>query len=219
MAKYDLVLFDFDGTLYDTFEGVARSYVHAMRDVLGEEHDMEEFRVCLGPPLVESFRHIFHLDEETVQKCVVSFRKQYGEHDVYICTMYDGMEELLHTLREAGIKTGIASSKPVPMINAIFERHGQTGIVDFVSGLKIDGDDATKTEVILRALDHFGIDKSRVCMVGDRYFDAEGARNAGIDFVAAMFGFAPSREEFAPYPCVCFADSAQEIADFILGDE
>ncbi len=215
--KYQAVLFDFDGTLYDTFLGIARSYQHALRVCHNRDYpDLNVFRKCVGPPLAMSFVEMFGVAEEEVEHTVETFRARYGEKGVFECEPYAGVREMLSRLRAGGLRLAIASSKPEAMIRKILGADRLTGDFEVISGLKSELDrHSTKTGSILEALDFLRVPPERAAMVGDRFYDAEGAKNAGTDFVAALYGFSQPGE-FDGYPCVCRASTTGEVADFIL---
>lgn len=218
MKKYNLVLFDFDGTLFNTFLGIARSYQHALKERYHMDYpDLHEFEKCIGPPLSKSLVEFYHIPGNEVLDTVEVFRSRYATIGVFESEPYKGVKEMLLKIKDAGIQIGIASSKPVIMINKILEKNHLDGIMDFIAGLKSEEDHATKTDVIKEALDHFNADISKTVMVGDRFYDAEGADNLKLDFIAAMYGFG-NDEEFAPYPCVYKANSTADVANFILGE-
>ncbi len=218
MRKYDFVLFDFDGTLYNTFLGIARSCQYAMKVEMGREYpDIEVFRKCIGPPLREIFVSGFGLSEEEARRTVQRFRERYNREGVLECELYPGVRELLNRLRAEKVGLAIASSKPASMIRTILGNDRLLDQFDFVTGIQSEDDPSTKTDMVRRALDYFGPD-GRAVMIGDRFYDAEGAQNMGIDFIAALYGFGPE-SEFAPYPSVLHAHSAQEISEFLLLQE
>ena len=218
MKKYDAVLFDFDGTLYDTFLGIARSYQHALRVCHNLDFpDLSEFEKCVGPPLASSFVDLYGIAEEDVERSVAAFRERYNDKGVYECEIYDGVPEMLDRLRAGGLPLAISSSKPEVMIKKILGGDGLLGKFEIISGIKSESDrESTKVGAINEALAFLGVTADREVMVGDRFYDAEGAAEAGIDFVAAMYGFAKDGE-LEGYPCVCRAETTGAVADFILG--
>lgn len=218
MSRYDLAIFDFDGTIYNTFLGIARSSQHAMREIMGRDYpDLETFRKCIGPPLKDIFMSDhFGLTEDEAIQTVFCFRERYGRLGVLECEPYGGVREMLAALRTAGVHTAIASSKPEVMIRTILGNDGLVEAFDYITGIQSELDTSTKTDAVNRAIASFDVDKSRIVMVGDRHYDAEGAQNAGVDFIAAMYGFGTDAE-FDPYPCVCRARTAQQMTDVILG--
>ncbi|MEG1060568.1 MAG: HAD hydrolase-like protein [Oscillospiraceae bacterium] len=219
MNKYDLVLFDFDGTLYNTFLGIARSCQNALLKVLNDYHEnLHDFECCIGPPLRSCFTDIFGLCDEDADRAVKVFRERYNTKGVLECEPYVGTKDMLERIKAAGMKTAISSSKPEAMIHKILGGDGLTDEFDYIVGMKSESDHSTKTDAILEVISHYDMDKSRIVLVGDRVYDAEGAANVGIDFIAAMYGFG-SDEEFIPYPCVYKAQTTKEVSDFIEGKE
>lgn len=215
MRRYDTLLLDFDGTLFDTFPGIARSCQYAMREEMGRDYpDLEIFRKCIGPPLREIFMSGFGLTGEEARRTVLRFRERYNRLGVLECEPYPGVLELLDRLRAQGAGIAIASSKPETMIRTILANHDLSAQFDFVTGIQSEEDPSTKTDMIRKALNYFGPGR-RAVMAGDRFYDAEGAQNAGIDFIAALYGFGAA-SEFDPYPCVLRARSAAEITAFLL---
>ncbi|MEA4912583.1 MAG: HAD hydrolase-like protein [Oscillospiraceae bacterium] len=217
MARYQYVLFDFDGTLYNTYEGITKSYQNTLRTVLGEEHEPDDFLCCIGPPLIDTFRVRFGMDDETTERAVAAYRDRYHSKGLYECYMYAGMEDALRRLSDAGCTLAIASSKPSDIIDLTMRHFDTRKYIDMISGLMDDADGSTKTQVIERVIERYGADKRDVVMVGDRFYDAEGAKAAGVDFIAALYGFAPPHE-FDPYSAVLCAETPGEIADYILKD-
>ena len=223
MKKYDAVLFDFDGTLYDTFPGIARTLQHVLHEHYGmEKKDLEYFKLSIGPPLEWSFHDRFGMSDSDTEEAMKIFRAHYREACVEGSELYNGMDDALRRLESAGVTLAIASSKPNEMIGRILEADGMTGAFAVISGLRSPDDRVSKTVCIERALDAIGvpekISKERVLMVGDRCYDAEGAANAGLDFCAALYAGFHKEGEFDPYPSVCRVKSAKEIADFVLGE-
>ena len=215
MARYKYVLFDFDGTLYNTYDGITKGYQLTLKAILGQDHPPDDFLCCIGPPLIDTFRVRFGMDEETTERAVECYRSRYRTVGLYECYMYDGMEQTLRRLRDAGCTLAVASSKPSDIIDLTMRHYGTRDYISMISGLRDDADASTKTQVIERVIERYGADKRDVVMVGDRFYDAEGARNAGVDFIAALFGFSEPHE-FDPYDVALFAEHPQQIADFIL---
>ena len=225
MRKYDAVLFDFDGTLYDTFPGIAKTLQHVLHEHYGREkqEDLDYFKLSIGPPLEWSFHDRFGLSDEDTQEAMKTFRAHYREACIEGSELYEGMDDALRRLESAGVALAIASSKPNEMICRILDADAMTETFKIISGLRSPDDHASKTVCIERALEALGVPESmpkhRVLMVGDRYYDAEGAQNAGLDFCAALYAGFHSDGEFDPYPSVCSVKSPEEIADFVLGAE
>ena len=217
MRRYDTVLFDFDGTIFDTFTGIATCMRNTLVEEFGwEEKPLEFFRPCAGPPLTEAFQLLGIPDEDIPRGCA-AYRSRYKEYGIYQCELYDGILDTLHRLKNAGVRLGIASSKADYIITAILGDRKMSDLFSTVSATPFTEKHITKQELIETAMTSLGeSDRSRTVMCGDRFYDAEGAEQAGVDFIAAAYGFAPEGE-LQQYPYVFWADNAAGIADYILG--
>ncbi|MDO4566993.1 MAG: HAD hydrolase-like protein [Oscillospiraceae bacterium] len=221
MAKYEAVLFDFDGTICDTFPGISEAMNLMLGEIKGESHELEYYKDCVGPPLEESFTHKFLIPESELERAVLIFRSFYQNTSVPGSSLYEGMRECLESLKRAGLRLAVASSKANDMIERILRHNGLFELFDAVCGLTSEKDHASKTECIERALAALGMsgeaERKKALMVGDRFYDAEGAENAGLDFCAALYAGYYREGEFDPYPCAFEAQSALDIAGFALG--
>ncbi len=218
MTRYDAVLFDFDGTLFDTFEGIAVCMRETVFELFGiPRKELEEYRELCGPPLKKCFEMLGCSDEKEIMRACGRYRELYRRDGIRMCRLYDGMESALDRLREAGVRVGIASSKAESVIAATLEQKGMDGVFEAISATPPDERLVTKKELILNGMGAMGLsDKSRVAMCGDRFYDAEGAQQAGVDFIAAAYGLAPEGE-LDRYKHVFKALSPGAIADFVLG--
>ena len=193
--KYDLVLFDLDGTLTDSQEGIINCISYALDGLGLETPDMSVLRKFLGPPLSVSFRETIGLDDETADKAVKLYRERYSTVGLFENKPYEGIEELLKNLQSAGLRLAVATSKPEPFSVRILEKFGLCKYFETVTGSGLDGSLDTKAEVIEETLRRLGFtDRSRAVMIGDRKHDILGARAAGLECIGAGWGFAEPGE-------------------------
>lgn len=194
--KYDAVLFDFDGTVADTGRGIFNSVRYTLNAMGIESPGDDELRTFIGPPLHDSFHKLFGFDSETCDAAVLKYREYYVEKGMFELTLYDGMEELFRKLRACKIKIGIASSKPELFLRRIAENFKITDFFDVITGSDFNYNNSDKTKIILRAMEQLDLPgNAKVLMVGDRCFDINGAKKAGVDSAGVLFGYG-SREEF-----------------------
>ena len=211
MAKYNAVLLDFDGTVADTRPGIFNSIRYAMkadgRDVPAGA-DLDYF---LGPPLYDSFSHVFGVDEKTAERLTDLYRVYYNEKGVFECALYDGIPELLDALRAAGIRTAVVSSKPTKFLNMLVPHFALETRFDAVIGPDLANKKADKTWLVQEALKTLGLpcDQS-AAMVGDRRFDMEGAVRAGVTAVGALYGYG-TREELLEAGAELLAAAPEEL--------
>ncbi|MBE6827019.1 MAG: HAD family hydrolase [Ruminococcaceae bacterium] len=218
MSNFDYVLFDFDGTMVDSSEGIFKSLIYALESAGCEKPSDETLRKFIGPPIYDSFRDLFGFDEEMIGYMIKKYRERYRAKGLEEVSVYAGIPELFRTLKENGIKTATASSKPTEFIEKILKDKGLYDCVDYIGGTAFDEKDSGKTAILNRSLEALGCtDRSRAVMVGDRKYDIDGAKGAGIKTVAVLYGFG-SEEEFRRHNAEYIVNDTKEIEKIILGD-
>ncbi len=212
--QYKNILFDLDGTLIDSGEGVIKSSVEAMRQ-LGKAIPTDgEMRTFVGPPLVESFMR-FGCTEAEAQEAIRLYRERYATVGKFELFVYPGIEELLRTLRAAGCHLFVATSKPQTVSIEILEHRGLAGYFDLIAGATFDGERSTKAEVIDYLLGEVGSMES-VLMVGDTGYDIRGARAHGIPTAAVTWGYGTA-EELRENDPAAIVETTEALAEYILG--
>lgn len=217
MSKFDAVLFDFDGTVADTGEGVFFCIRKAIERFGLRQPTESEIRKFIGPPMVVSYKTLYpQLGDDEVQKLLVSFREDYVKTGLYKFRLYDGITELLKKLSESGIKTAVASSKPQKELERIITYSGIDKYIGAIVGADINYKDSDKATIVGDAMKKLGVeDKSRVLMVGDRKYDIVGAHKVGIACAAVLFGYG-SREEFEEYKADYVVESFEEVEKLVI---
>ncbi len=189
------VLFDLDGTLIDSFEGIAKSAQYALRRFGINEENLENLRPFVGPPLVESFQKWYGLSEEQAIEATDIYRERYRPIGILECSLYPGVEECIRTLKAEGYQIGMASSKPEEFCRRILEHFGLLDLFDDVVGATFDRRIDTKEEVLNEVLRRWSdIPKNQMCLIGDTMFDLVGAKKIGIDCIAVSYGFGDAKE-------------------------
>lgn len=216
MADYDYVIFDFDGTVVDTGEGIIKSLQYSFEQMGREIPDMSELKKFIGPPIYYSYTHFYGVSEEEVGTYIKKYRERYKEKGIYECHLYDGMKELLVSLKERGVKLGIASSKPEHLIYSVGDYLGVTELFDAIVGVKIDDSNhSTKTGLVIEAMNQLGAkDKEKVLMVGDRCFDIDGAAGAGVKSCGALWGYG-SRDEFIEHKADYIVENPADVLNLL----
>ena len=216
MANFDYVIFDFDGTVADTGEGILKSLQYSFVAMGDEAPDLSDLTKFIGPPVYYSYTTFYGISEDKVDMYVKKYRERYSEKGIYESKVYDGLKELIISLKEKGVKVGIASSKPERLIYAVSDYLEITSLFDAIVGVKSDNSKhSTKAGLISQAMADMGAeDKDKVLMVGDRCFDIDGAHEAGIKCCGALWGFG-SEEEFKAHNAEYIVDHPTEILNFI----
>lgn len=216
--KFDAALFDFDGTIADTGRGIFNGVYKVIETMGIDPPPQEKLRYFIGPPLHDSFRTVFGLDEEQCLAAVAIYREYYSARGIFELTIYDGMEELLRKLKARGVKLGISSSKPEVFLKRIVEHFGLTELFDVVAGSDINYIHSDKSLIIRRATETMRLpEDARVLMVGDRCFDINGAKKAGVYSAGVLFGYG-SRQEFEEAGADYIVESPDELFEIVTGE-
>lgn len=214
---YQAILFDLDGTLTQSGEGITRSVQYALEKLGKPEPDRKKLEVFVGPPLLQQFMKYAELDEETAAKAVEYYRERYSTVGIYENKLYPGVEELLKQLKSRGYILAVASSKPEYFVRKVLEHFGLTGYFQEIAGSEMNGSRTSKAEVIQEVLERLHMSRRRkeVIMVGDKEHDILGARQAGLDCVAVSYGYGTEEELEKAAPLKTVA-STGELLDFFF---
>ena len=178
--------------------------------------DRAELERYIGPPLEQSFREGFGFEPEKTAQAVAKYRERFVPTGMFENRVYDGMEEALQRLKEAGKVLIVATSKPEYMAVRILEHFGLDGYFDDICGSDDDHNRNKKDEVIRYALEKHGItDLSDVLMVGDRKFDVIGAEKCGLQCMGVLYGFG-DRAELETAGAAYIAETPEEMAQMIV---
>ena len=188
--KYKYVFFDLDGTISNSYEGIARS-LDATFAHFGIKVDKALYRRYIGPPLSDTFRLYFDTPEK-VSEVVNWFRDNYVEGDIFRNPVYEGIPETMKSLKERGYILCVASCKKQEEAEMLMKHFGIDGYLTYVSGL-IYGVRGQKAEILEYGMQKVGADRENSVMVGDTIYDIEGAAAAGVDCVLCKWGFADEK--------------------------
>ena len=180
-------------TISDSSEGITKGIQIALK-AFGIEEERDNLRKFIGPPLKVSFKEFYGFDDEKIELAISKYREYYSVTGLYENKAYDGIEALLKKIKDSGRKLAVATSKPSTFSCDILEKFGLLKYFDFVAGATLQNEPGKKrgdkNEVVEYAIEHFGNpDKSKVVLVGDTKYDAEGAAMVGIDCIGVLYGF------------------------------
>lgn len=214
---YRAILFDLDGTLTASAEGITKSVQYALYKLGIEEPDLHKLEAFVGPPLLDQFMEAYGLDLAAAWQAVGYYRERYAQQGIFENRPYEGIRELLQGLKERGYILGVASSKPIVYVRQILDNYQLTSFFTVIEGSQMDGSRTTKGEVIREALKKLQVEDQRdqVVMVGDRRHDVLGAREAGIDCVAVSYGYGSTQELEQAGP-VMIAPTVEGLQRFFL---
>ena len=187
------LLFDFDGTVFDTVEGITKSIQYALRKH-GRDAELEELRCFAGPPLVDKFMEVYEVSKEEAEQLVTDFRERYVPIGVYESSPFPGIRELLEAVRAVGKKTAIATSKPQALAELLLQRAGLRNLFDVVVGSGGGVNNDAKWQIVTQAMELCGSKPEDCVLVGDTKYDVEGAKKCGIPCIGVRWGYAAEGE-------------------------
>lgn len=189
---YDYILFDFDGTVFDTLEGITKSVRYALNKQ-GLDAPLSQLRCFAGPPLVDKFMEEYGFSKQQAEKATADFRERYSPIGLYECRVFPGIRELLEKLRARGKKIALATSKPQPLAEELLERAGMLGYFDAVCGGQLGGN-SEKAFVVDTVIKMLSAPKQLCVLVGDTKYDVEGAHKCKIPCIGVSYGYAAQGE-------------------------
>ena len=208
-----LFIFGLGGTLLDTKLGVVNSFRYAVHELemYGMEPDpLESPNKLIGPPIRDSFRNFFCIQEEKLEEAVTYYNQFYVQTGIFQSSLYFGIKALLNELRDEGIKMAVATAKPRLYAKIIIELRELDEHFSFIRGPKLNAEHASKEKTIASILAEF--ENHKAFMVGDRYIDVKGALDCGITPIGALWGYG-SREELAQAGCEIMFDSPLDLLE------
>lgn len=181
------ILFDLDGTLTDSGEGIINCASLALKHFGLPIPDKQAMRVFVGPPLRDTLVQ-FGIKEADVEEALQIFRGRYTTHGIYENELYPGIPELLSNLKEQGHKLYVATSKPEVMALTVLNRFEISKYFDIIAGATLDSSRDSKAAVIAYLMEQAG-DTAQPVMVGDTAFDVIGAATHGIPTIGVAWGY------------------------------
>lgn len=209
---YTNILFDLDGTLVDSGEGVLKCAELGLRHCGLPIPSPTEMRTFVGPPLKDSFMR-FGCTEEQAEEAIAVYRRRYTTVGKFELFVYPGIEDLLHRLKDAGCKLYVATSKPETVSVEILEHLGLASCFTCIAGAALDKSRSTKSEVIAYLLDQVGA-LDGALMVGDTAYDVIGAAAHGIPCAGVSWGYGTVESLASAHPAA-IVNSTDELLAFI----
>ena len=208
------ILFDLDGTLTDSGEGIINCATLALRHFGLPIPSYADMRTFVGPPLRDSFIR-FGVPADQADEAIQVYRSRYIPTGMFENTPYPGIRELLEKLRAEGYTLYVATSKPEEMSVTILEKFDLAKYFHRICGASIDSSRSTKDAVIAYLLESSGA-KEDMVMVGDTKYDILGAKAHGIPAIGVGWGYGKV-EEMEEAGAVGIAETMDELIGLIRG--
>lgn len=210
-----VILFDLDGTVIDSEEGVTKCVQYALQHFGIDEPDLRKLRVFIGPPLRGQFMKVYELTAEQAEEAVVKYRERYSVTGMYECRLYPHVEETLQNLKEKGYLLALASSKNESACVDILKHLEIDHYFDLIGGATDDGKISQKADVLHMVMERLGLlDVKDYVLIGDTRFDAAGAKAVGMDCIGVTYGFG-TEEELREAEVVCVCRDLEEVEAYL----
>ncbi len=215
MKKYDIALFDLDGTISQSADGI-RLCIEKTLDKMNKSHpDLSDYSKYIGPPLLHTFMKLCKLTADEAQQAVEIYVGFYDEYGIKANKLYDGIDTVLEKLKENGVRLAVCSSKHEDIATQVVKSLGVYHLFERVCGSTVDGSRKEKRDLIPYALSSLNSkDSDRVVMIGDTKFDSIGAQECCVDFVAVTYGYG-ALEDLISSGATVFANTTTDLLDLL----
>lgn len=216
-CKYDIVLFDLDGTLSQSHEGVKASIIYALNK-LGKPipEEIDDTSRYIGPPLMDTLENMCKLTHEEALQAADIYKEIYSKENKYKNKCYDGLINILELLKKTGVKLGVATTKYEPFAEEVLKIIGVYDYFDAVGGTTADGRIKEKAQVIPIAVERMGHNMSdKIVLIGDSKFDTEGANELNIDFIGVLYGYGLQKDMIAEGAKI-FAEKPDDLITLLM---
>lgn len=220
-SKYKNILFDLDGTITDSADGITNAVKYGIKKmseiypdlniVLPEDYILRKF---IGPPLDISFKKYIYDNQDKAMEFIKYYREDYnGNNGLFNCTLYDGIYDLIRTLYNNNFNTYLATAKPLESAVRIIKHFDLDKYFTNMYGAILGGAIKNKLDVLKEASFKENFNKNETIMIGDRIDDIEASKNMGFDSIAVRYGFG-NDEEFRDATYI--VNNTKEILDIII---
>jgi phosphoglycolate phosphatase len=199
--QFKTIFFDLDGTLTDSKLGIIRCLQYSLAKFGIEENDIEKLTRCIGPSLFFTYQQWYGLTAEQARQGTEYYRERFEKEGIKENILYDGVLQLLETLKNLDKTIVLATAKPTVYAKQILQYHKIDSYFGGICGSNLDGTREDKGAVIEFALSKLEqVNKQQTVMIGDRKHDVIGAKKNGLASVAVAYGYGTEAEliEAAP---------------------
>ncbi|MBS5397889.1 MAG: HAD hydrolase-like protein [Lachnospiraceae bacterium] len=186
--KYKLVIFDFDGTIADTAEGILDSHRYTLAAMERNVPSENVLRGVIGAALLEIYKKQFGFSENQAKRAVNIYRERYAESGIHKACLYPGIKDTLSELKRQRYKIGIATLKAERFASYMLNKMGIFEYFDVICGMD-DSDEYTKARLLRKCCALCGVDECEAVLVGDSDSDLNGSIEAKVDFIGVTYGF------------------------------
>jgi phosphoglycolate phosphatase len=209
------ILFDLDGTILDSYDGVVSSFIETLLHFDHQAPPKEELAWCIGPPLEYSYNILLpNREKDHIDRLVMHNRKIYGEKWVFHCKLFPGMRELIAQLAEKK-SLYTATAKPQIYAQTILTNLGIDQYFTKIYGSNIDGSLENKTELVAHIFQKEEINIDNSVLIGDTKYDIIAAQNNKMDVIGVKWGYA-DEGDFEKYKPSVICSDIKELASLLM---
>ncbi|SEI97477.1 phosphoglycolate phosphatase [Lachnospiraceae bacterium A10] len=209
------VLFDLDGTLLDTTEGVLESVKYVIQELGLRELEDGELVQFIGPPIQNSFMKFYGVTENEAQQLGELFRNYYKNKALFLAKPYDGIYEVCNVMKMHGMKLAVATYKREDYAIELLKHFHFDEIFDVMHGAD-NNNRLKKSDIVQLCMKEMNSNIDDCVLIGDTLHDSLGAFNAGVHFIPVTYGFGFNNiEELTQYPNIGVAKSTFDIWNII----
>lgn len=208
------VLFDLDGTLLDTSEGIIDSVQHTITTLSLPTIPLENLLQFVDPPIQNSLIDHYGLSPDEAQNGATIFRDYYKSKALFKAAIYPGIFDLLEYLKKNGILIGVATYKREDYAIELLKHFKIADFCQVIHGAD-NYNKLTKADIIQLCISELHVGKENVVFVGDTEHDAKGAKDVGTKFIAVTWGFGIKKEDNLDYPFIAISNTIEQLIESI----
>ena len=213
--KYKYILFDLDGTISQSAEGIRLSLERVLEHYGIKDVDLADYTKYIGPPLLDTLKNLCGLPDALCDEGYEIYMEFYAREGKLMNKPYDGVKEVLSELKSRGAKLAVCTSKLEPAAVTVVTELGLIDYFDAIAGSDRESTRKDKKDLIPYALDKLGGNINDAVMLGDTWYDAKGAAECSVDFIACSYGYGKN-EEMEKYRPAAWVNSPREILSLLL---
>lgn len=215
LSARPFVFFDFDGTLADTKPSIIATARATLAEWGMTDEEMGDLDRLIGPPFPRAYCDIYGMSMPDAEELTRRYRARYAQLGRESHPLFDGMAELLRDLVAAGRTLAVTSSKRQEFAESML---ADEGVLDLFAAVVAQRDPAhaDKPYLVRATLEALGATPDRSVMVGDRFYDVEGAKANGVPCIGVLFGTA-TRAELEGAGAAAVVESVGELCRVLLG--
>lgn len=213
--KYKAVICDLDGTLLNTLEDLMDSVNYALTNKGMDNISLEQTRRYVGNGVAKLVERAAggNVTDEDMESLLTDFRYYYGMHSKDKTKPYDGVVELLSSLREKGMKLAIVSNKIHNAVEVLADEYFP-GLIDVAIGEMENVPRKPAPDMIYKAIEALGVEKDEAVFIGDSEVDVATGLNAGIDMVTVLWGFR-DKDQLIEAGATVFIDNPEALISYL----